>query len=1147
LGVEEHPSKSGRIPGAERKRVTALFLDLSGYTSMTEKLDPEEVKEITGSIFDGIRRVIAKYEGFIERFAGDGVLALFGVPKAHEDDPVRAILAAKEIHGFVDSLSPRYEPKLGRALSMHSGINTGLAVTADVNLEKGTHGVTGDAINVAARLSDMATAGEILVGPETRRASKRRFNFEKLEPAKFKGKAEPIPVYKLISAKTHDSLSGEGRQIFSEMVGRDRELSRLELQVLKAINGDGSVVNVVGEAGIGKSRFIAELKRRDVMKRTTLLEGRAISIGKNLSFHPIIDLFKQWAKIAEDDPEAKAFDKLENTIQAVHPRETDEILPFVAILMGMKLTGRHADRVRGIQGEALEKLIVKNMRELVIKGSELRPTVVIMEDLHWADTSSIELLEVLYRLSEKHRLIFINVFRPGYLEDREAKIASIGQRLPVYYVEIEILPLEKNDSQLLIQNMLKIKGLPYSVMDRIVDRAGGNPYFIEEVVRSLIDEGAVVRKEGGFEATDLIRNVVIPPGINDVLIARIDRLEEGTRELVKVASVIGRNFFDRIIKDVAGSITDVDSRLLYLKDIQLIRDRMRMQEVEYLFKHALAQEAAYESTLLQQRKALHRKVAQSIEKVFQERLQEFYGMLAYHYSKGEDLEKAEEYMIKAGKEALRASASSEALSYFQEALRLYVDRYGERADPAKLTAFKKNLITAHYNRGHHSEVVSYIDEILESKGYRSPRSKAALALRAIFDFIAIAAFFYVPMHRKPRIPDSEELEDLNLRLRRCQSLLLVDNSRFFVETVSLIKIVLTLDPRKLPEGVKWAASSAAILYVTGLYALSEKALQRAEAIAVAKNQTESIYIAFHRSSHALFSGLWNLAPAFDPAMPDSALRAGEFYEATLYLSMQGQMKAEQGLFEDADLSAEKQRWIAESYDYNGARVSYRYVKAFTAIRKGDLHDALVQAEEGFLLTDRAALNATKLAFLGFNAMAEVLHGHPETAMSTVREGEVLLTAQRTVVPTYLIPFVVGRLLVHLQLLRDALQSGNAPEIKQRKKPAYRLAKQAVRASRKFAPFRTWILRLMGDYHWLIGKQGKALKWWKKSIVKGQSLGARVDLSRTYFEVGKHLLEPQSKTKHLNGIDGKGYLEKARILFIEMDLQRDLDELDRFLT
>ncbi len=204
--------------------------------------------------------------------------------------------------------------------------------------------------------------------------------------------------------------------------------------------------------------------------------------------------------------------------------------------------------------------------------------------------------------------------------------------------------------------------------------------------------------------------MVIPSTINDVLMARIDRLEDQTRELVKVASVIGRSFFDRVIKDVASSIEGVDHRLAYLKDVQLIRETMRMEELEYLFKHALAQEAAYESTLLQQRKVLHLKVAQSIENLFHERLPEFYGMLAYHYSKAEDPEKAEEWMTKAGEEALRTSASSEALYYYKEALRLYLDKYADSADPEKLAAFEKNIALAYFNKAQWKNALPYFDK-----------------------------------------------------------------------------------------------------------------------------------------------------------------------------------------------------------------------------------------------------------------------------------------------------------------------------------------------------------------------------------------------------------------------------------------------------
>ncbi|MCK4782509.1 MAG: AAA family ATPase, partial [Desulfobacteraceae bacterium] len=345
--------------------------------------------------------------------------------------------------------------------------------------------------------------------------------------------------------------------------------------------------NIIGEAGIGKSRLMAELKNQDFMKRVTILEGRAISIGRNLSFHPIIELLKQWARIRMDDGEAAAFDKLKSAVKNLYPDEIGEVLPFVATLMGMKLPGEYAERVKDIEGKSLEKLILKNMREILIKGTELTPLVIVIEDLHWVDTSSLELMVSLFRLAETQKILFINVFRPGYTETGERIVEALKEWLPVYYVEIELEPLDERTSEELITKMLNVRGPHHAVIYQIVQRASGNPFFIEEIVRSFIDEGALIVKDGAFEVTEKITTMAIPHTINDVLMARIDRLEEETRSLVKLASVMGRNFFYRIIVDVASTIEGIDSRLSSLKDIQLIRERKRMAEIEYSFQHTL--------------------------------------------------------------------------------------------------------------------------------------------------------------------------------------------------------------------------------------------------------------------------------------------------------------------------------------------------------------------------------------------------------------------------------------------------------------------------------------------------------------------------------------------------------------------------------
>ena len=523
--TEKILNQKDKIEG-ERKQVTIMFCDMKGYTPLTEQLGPEATFSLIDQVYEILIHKVYEYQGTVNELRGDGILALFGAPIALEDAPQRAILSSLDIHREISQFND--QKKEMTPIKMRIGIHTGPVVVGtlgnDLRVE---FKAVGDTVNLASRMEGLAEPGTTYITNQTYQLTRDLFHFESLGEKQVKGKEEAIPVYKVLSDKedVYRPRLGSERRIYSEMVGRDEELDRLELQVMKAINGEGSVVNIIGEAGIGKSRLVSELKKREVIKIVNLLEGRAISIGRNLSFHPIIDLLKQWARIRKDDVEAAAFNKLEAAVRSQYPEEASEILPFVATLMGMKLSGRYAERVKGIEGEALEKLILKNVRELLIKATEVTPQVIVAEDLHWADTSSIELMESMFRLAETHRVIFINVFRPDHKETGDRIVETVKKRLPVYYVEIALTPLDELMSEVLINNMLNISGLHHAVVRQIVHRSGGNPFFIEEVVRSFIDEGAVVLKDGTFEVTEKINRITIPHTINDLLMARIDRLE----------------------------------------------------------------------------------------------------------------------------------------------------------------------------------------------------------------------------------------------------------------------------------------------------------------------------------------------------------------------------------------------------------------------------------------------------------------------------------------------------------------------------------------------------------------------------------------------------------------------------------------------
>ena len=454
-----------------------------------------------------------------------------------------------------------------------------------------------------------------------------------------------------------------------------------------------------------------------------------------------------------------------------------------------------------------------------------------------------------------------------------------------------------------------------------------------------------MEKNGAFEVTEKIDRVVIPSTINDVLTARIDRLEEQTRNLIKVASVIGRSFFDRILKEVANSIEGIDERLAYLKDAQFIRDRMRMDELEYLFKHALAQEASYESTLIQQRKALHGKVAQSIEKIFQERLHEFYGMLAFHFSKADDPEKTEEYMVKAGDEALRSSASTEALHYFQEALQLYLTKYGNDADPAKLASFEKNIGIALYNKGQWAEAVKYFDSVLERWGAPLPKRGPFGMVRLAWDLLVMIKMIYLKLPNSKKIPEERENELLELYYKMVTALAFFDNTRQFQFTIGTLKSMTKFDLSKMPKVSGYWAGIASVFSLGGLSSkLSNRLLEVSQQYRVGEDIGDRMqYTCFNTMVHHC-QGAWEKISVLDENLLSTSLRIGDFWHTSMYLWFYGQVKGEQGEFGHLMKIIDRLYEIGETYYYPLAIINANGLKTEHLINARITHEALSQVE-----------------------------------------------------------------------------------------------------------------------------------------------------------------------------------------------------------
>jgi class 3 adenylate cyclase/tetratricopeptide (TPR) repeat protein len=1139
--AEKVLAQRDKIEG-ERKQVTVLFCDMKGFTPISEKLGPDTLYDVMDQVYEILMRQVHDFGGTVNEMTGDGIMALFGAPVALEEAPQRAIRASLSIHREMANLTDRLRKTKDDLppIRMRIGIHTGPVVVGslgdDLRVE---FKAVGDTVVLAARLEQIAEAGQTYVSRDVFRVTEGYFDFETLEPTMVKGKTEPVQVYRVTGTKeTPERSVGIG----SSLVGRQKELNRLELHILRLIDGTGGIVTITGEAGIGKSRLMAELHRKEAVNKTMLLEGRALSIGRSLSFYPIIDALKHWSQIREEDKDTEAQRKLEKAIRAIHPEEVNEVFPFIATLMGMKLTGKHAQRMKSIEGEALEKLIFKNMREIIIKGSELRPTVIYIEDFHWVDTSSLELIEALFRLVEEYRILFILVFRPGYADTGERIIKSIQENYPTHWTKIELEPLNETESEMLLSNLLRIKGLPLNIRDQILQRAGGNPFFIEEVVRSLIDEGAVVLKNGDYEVTEKVKQVVIPQTIHALIMTRIDRLDESTRNLVRMASVIGRNFFYRVLTEVASSIEEIDRRLDYLKEIQLIRERKRMEELEYLFKHALAQEAAYESIMVQRRKEIHQKVAQSIEKVFQDRLHEFYGMLAYHYSMGEELDKAEEYMIKAGEEAMKSAASSEALDYFQEALSIYRSKFGEKASPEKIAMLEKNIAHALLNRGRNLESVDYFTRVLEYHGETFPKTRLNVAMKLTYSLLHLLLGLYLPAIKWRRIPTERDKEIIYLCFYRSVALVQPDPKRWFIESIFLAKRLTDMDLSRVQNGYGTLASFSTLFSYTGISKrISKKMLD------FTKNKIdhhdEKAYANYLHSQFLydfFIGGFVPPDPQYD-SLADRMIKGGELAYGCYMTTFRGRYFLETGQFARTIEIIERLNAVYREYNQDAAGVYEIILKIRLFLKQRRLEEALRSFHEGIAFVDKNAPRNLHFEMHTYKARALLLSVEIEEArdcleyLDTIREEIPLAFFQMS-------HYLIGRIMFALHKLENAVKTGDASYSKHAQE-ARLCGKKLLKLSKKFNLDRVEAMRHMGTFNWLTGKKHDALKWWRLSVETGEAFKMKPELSRTYFEIGKRLSEPNSPYRELNGIGAAEYLNKAKTMFEEMDLQWDLEQLE----
>ena len=634
----------------ERKVVTALFADVVGSTQLTERMDPEDAREVLGGAVRLMVDAVEAFGGMVKDLAGDGILALFGAPVTHEDDAERAIRAALRIVGQSDGdASP---------IDIRVGIETGLVVLGPIGSGgRVEYGATGDALNTAARLQSHASPGCVLVGDVTRRAAGDRFAWGPEQRFELKGKSEPVPAFEVIGER-RDAPSASAP---TPMVGRELEFERAATTAERALAGEGGILLVLGDPGIGKSRLVEELRGRVAGSAVTWLEGRCVSFGGSTPYLPLRDLVLDALELPQGQPIPTPL--MTERVRTLLPGDLDEAVPYLQAMLGT-VDGEILQQ----SPETLQLRVLDALRRLVLALVERGPFVIAIEDVHWADASTLSALRQLLPEGRGSSLLFVLTARG----DRGAAGALTGganERVEV----IHLGPLADDRVDELLVSLLEGGEIPRALLGRVVETAGGNPFYLSELIRSLVGSGALVRDGTTWVATDGA-SIELPSTIEKVILARLDALPARARDVLTAASVLGRAVDMPLLQRLVGSDPRAEADELVRAGL-FERDG---QPDEMWFSHALIQEVAYGSLLKRRRRELHATAAAAIEELWPARIDEYLGLLAHHRRRAGDLEAARRWHDLAAERAERLHAGDEALAHLTASIELAAE-LGETA------------------------------------------------------------------------------------------------------------------------------------------------------------------------------------------------------------------------------------------------------------------------------------------------------------------------------------------------------------------------------------------------------------------------------------------------------------------------------------
>ena len=1057
-------------------------------------MDAEAAVSILLPVVKTMSEAVTRYGGTITHRMGDGLMGVFGVPTIQEDHAIRACHAALALLSEVARTSADFKRRHGFDIQVRVGLNSGPVVLA-TSVESGhlSYDALGPTTHLASRMETAAEPGTIALSDHTARLVRHLFRCKPIGQKALKGFKQPQYVHLLLRPiDLRSSDYGPGTiNVHSPLVGREREIGEISASFEALNRGEGSFILISGEPGIGKTRLLAEAKQ-SLKGGVTWLEGHAISFGQRLSYWPFVEMLKPFLGIHEILDDNESWRRVQHRLAEVMGADASEYLPYVAVLLGLDVREPYTELVSNLDAESLGAQIMRagwHLFEQLAKGA---PVVIAIEDLHWVDGSSVAFLEHLLPLASRAPIVICATSRPDSEIPRRLKNAADG--FPgLHMTEISLLPLPVRDSQRLIGNIIDDQADTSRIRDLILYKAEGNPFFTQELIKTLVDSKILVHGESGWIARD--EEIALPDTVDGVIMARIDRLDDRLKQVLATASVIGRRFLHRVLQAVTEQSNDLEDRLTRLKAVEIIDEARRTPELAYLFHHALVQEAVYESILIERRKSIHARVAEFLEALYGDHAREMASLLAFHYARAEKYDNALKYLLLAAEQSNRMAADDEALLHYEEAVRAYGRVSGTNWDKDQRAAIEYHLGVIYLRRSDHAQALAHLTNALSIYGEHIPQSRAAVLIAIAREFAVQVVHRLAPRPAQRRADASVDPSKLML-VRADEALAWTMSMLDHLRTVCIAFRSLNLAEKfAIAEGIaKGSAGFGWGLDCLGFNSLALHYYQRAMEVAEQINNPSILGWVWNlMAAHDYIIGRWRESGERFDKSRDFLARSGDLVTWTSACVQRGLLMTEIGEFAPALKIADEMMALGQESALPSALrygVSIRGVALRRLGRLDECEPVLRQIQEIAIKSpDFLAIGH----MLGEFATFLIQRGHFDEAVSVIEQCHRVFRVHPILAHTRIYPEIAMAFLT-IQIAERSSEGDGAVRQKM-----LRACRATYRMSRRYRSALPATTRMMGTAEWIIGRSAKAEKWWQRSLSVAMKYGTKYHAGLTCVE------------------------------------------------